>query len=180
MRIFRRLRPLIVCVFLLASVYANLASETVTITVVQNEAAPAVAIDMSRTIEDEIFGRFFDAGHIASNTDVRFDGSHFSEKNFGVKEAAFGYSDYLIAVSLGYGPAEKKDESKNLTWAELVSLEWRVVRVQNQVVIAEKKVDVAQLKIADFDPYKQSRIVADSVTDQILAAIAKAKQGEKK
>jgi hypothetical protein len=154
-----------------------LPAETVTIAVVQNEAAPAIAIEMSQTIEDELMGDYFDAGHIVSNQSIRNDGSKFEEPNYSVKEAAFGLSDYLVAVSLEYGPAVMKDESKKLTWAELVSLKWKIVRVLGATLVAEQSVDVSKIKITDFDPYKQSRLVADTVSEQTLDAIAKSKAG---
>lgn len=154
-------------------------AETVTLTVSQNEEAPSVAVDMSRAIEDELLSRFFDAGQIVSNTDLRLDGSKFStELNYGVKEAAFGYSDYLVAVNLRYGPTVKTDEQKKISWAELIGLEWRVVRVARAIVVDEKTLEVAALGITDFDPYQRSRIVADEVSKRALAAIGK-DRGEK-
>jgi hypothetical protein len=174
---FRHSLPAAFAVTFLVAALGALPAETVTIAVVQNESAPAIAIDMSQTIEDELMGNYFDAGHIVSNTAIRNDGSKFEESNFSVKEAAFGLSDYLVVVSLGYGPAVMKDEAKKLTWAELVSLKWKVVRVQNSLIVAEQSVDVSKIKVTDFDPYKQSRLVADTVGEQTLDAIAKSKTG---
>lgn len=170
---------LVLPVLLLAGVLCQTHAETITITIVQNETAPAIALNMSQTIEDELLDDYFDNGHIVSNTEIRFDGANFVKPNFGLKEAAFGDSDYLLAVYLEYGPGEKRDEEKNLTWAELVSLEWRLVRVLRSTVVAESVVEVSKVKITDFDPYQQSRMVADLVSEQSLGAIQKAKQGEK-
>jgi len=163
--------------FILLFVLSALSAETVTISVIQNETAPSIASDMSHTIEDEILGSYFDAGHIVSNSDIRFDGIQFTEKNFGIKEAAQGFSDYLIAILLNYNPVEIHDTEKKTSWAELTSLVWRVVRVSDSKILAEKSMDISQLKVLDSDPYKQSRIVADQAIKETLAVIAKAKQG---
>lgn len=152
-------------------------ADTVTITLVQNEKAPAIALDMSNTIEDEIFGRFYEAGHIASNTDLRFDGSKYHDQNYGVKEAAFGLSDFLVAVSVQYGPAEITDTEKKITYAELDSLTWRVVDVKTAKTVVEKKIDIKKIKVTQSDPYQQARIYAGMATDEALAAIAKFNEG---
>jgi len=168
-------KSLMVC-FILFTAICSLQAETVTISVIQNESAPAIAAEMSHTIEDEILGSYFDAGQIVSNSDVRFDGVRFTEKNFGIKEAAQGFSDYLIAILLNYSPGEIQDTEKKTSWAELDSLVWRVVRVSDSKILGEKSIDVNQIKVMDSDPYKQSRIVADQAVTDTLAVIAKAKQ----
>jgi len=168
-------KSLIVYCILFLAIF-SLPAETVTISVIQNENAPAIASDMSHTIEDEILGSYFDAGQIVSNSDIRFDGVQFTEKNFGIKDAAQGFSDYLIAILLNYNPGEISDTEKKTSWAELDSLVWRVVRVSDSKILGEKSIDVKQIKVMDSDPYKQSRIVADQAVTDTLAVISKAKQ----
>jgi hypothetical protein len=146
---------------------------SVTVSVVQNERAPVIAIDMSRTIEDELMGGYFDAGHIVSSTSIRLDGSKFAQKNFGIKEAAFGYSDYLLAVYLEYGPNELKIEEKKITYAELRTIVWRVVDVKTSKILEEKTIDVTKIRVTDFDPYEQSRLIADTVMNASLERLAK-------
>jgi hypothetical protein len=153
-------------------------TQTVTLSIVQNEKAPAVALEMSRIIEDQMFGNFFDSGLIASNSNIRFDGSQFGQKNFGIKEAAFGLSDYLIAVYLQYNPEEKKDDMLKLTYANLDSVSWRVVRVLSSEIVDEKTINVSKIKVTDSDPYKQVRTVADEISNGALSLLQK--QGEKK
>ena len=159
---------------------SGLSAETVTITLVQNEKAPAIALEMSNAIEDEIFGHFYDAGHIASNTEIRYDGSRFREKNFGVKEAAFGYSDFLVAVSVQYGPAEITDKEKKITYAELDAITWRLVEVKTSKIVAEKKIDAKKVPVTQSDPYLQARVDAGIASDDALKAIEKFNEGEKR
>jgi hypothetical protein len=167
-------------IFLLLISITSVHAASITVSIVQNEQAPAIAIDISRTIEDELFNDYYDAGHIVSNTDIRFDGSSFTQKNFGIKEAAFGFSDFLVTVYLEYGPGEIKDTEKKTTYAELRSLVWRVVQVNNSAILASDTIDVTKIKVTDFDPYKQSRLVADRVTDSTLKILAKASSGGNK
>lgn len=165
------------CLSILCLTYIS--AETVTVTVVQNENAPAIALQMSQAIEDEILGDYFNAGQIVSNTQVRYDGSHYSEKNFGIKEAAFGLSDYLVVINLQYGPGEVVDKDKQITYAELNVLDWRLVKVLTSEVLVEKSINVKNIKVMDSDPYKQSRIVAGMAANDSLQAIPINNQGEK-
>lgn len=151
--------------------HISLWAKTLTVALVQNEKAPAVALDMSRTIEDEILGVYFDAGHIVSNNDIQFDGSQFAKDNYGLHEAAVGYSDYLIVVYLEYGPAEKKDETTHASYAELLAAKWRVVKVSSTRILAEGAIDVTKIRVTDFDPYQRARLVADKITTATLSVI---------
>ena len=144
---------------------------TISLSVVQNEEAPAIALEMSQTVEDQMFNRCFNAGHILSNVDIRFDGSLFSTANFGIKEAAFGLSDYLIVVYLYYGPQEIQNKEMKLTYAELNTITWRIVRVDSSKILSEKKINVIDMKIQDADPYKQTRIITDSICTDALNTI---------
>jgi hypothetical protein len=83
-------------------------------------------------------------------------------------------------VYLEYGPGEIKDTEKKTTYAELRSLVWRVVQVNNSAILASDTIDVTKIKVTDFDPYKQSRLVADRVTDSTLKILAKASSGGNK
>lgn len=155
-----------------------IAAQTVTVTVVQNEKAPAIAIEMSRVVEDELFSVLFDSGCIASNTSVRFDGSRFDEDNFGIKEAAFGMSDYLVAVLLRYGETEMSDIESKQTWAELRSMTWRVFDVRTGALLGEQNIDITRIKISDSDPYSRARFVAHDSASSVIAAFRAPSQGE--
>ncbi len=176
MRLIKFVLPLFFSLFVLSGASAA----TISLSVVQNEQAPAIALQMSQTIEDELFGNFFDSGHIISNSDIHLDGSRFSEPNYGIKEAAFGLSDFLVVVYLHFGPAERKNVEKKQSFAELNSLTWRVVRVLSSEILGESTIDMSKVKITDFDPYQQSRIVADMVGAQTIAVVQGSKRGEKK
>jgi hypothetical protein len=154
-------------------------AESLTVSIVQNEKAPAVALEMSQTIEDELMNDYFDAGHIVSNTDIRFDGSKFKAANFGIKEAAFGMSDYLLAVYLQYGPGEIKDEKKGITYAQLDTVVWRLVEVRSSNIVAEQTLDATKIHVTDFDPYQQSRLVADQASGASIDALNRNKTGGK-
>lgn len=175
----RSTRGLAAILFLMISIPA-LHAASITVSVIQNEEAPAIAVDISRTIEDELLNDYFNAGHIVSNTEIRFDGVAFAKKNFGIKEAAFGFSDFLIAVYLEYGPGEINDTEKKKSYAELRSLAWRVAQVNNSAILASGSIDVTKIKVTDFDPYKQSRLVADRVTDATLKILEKGTSGGNK
>lgn len=154
-------------------------SATVTIAIVQNESAPLIALDTSRTIEDELFNLFFDAGHIVSNADISSAGIAYDDPYFGVKDASLGDSDYLVAVFLEFSPAVQTDTDKKLSWAVLNSIKWKVVRLNLQKNSTEGTMDIKDIEVMDFDPYKQSRVVADELGKKMLAAIQMMKQGEK-
>lgn len=169
------IRNLLLPLLLAASGIAS--ASTVTVTLVQNEQAPSVALQMSQTIEDELMSGFFASGHIVSNTEIRFDGLSFDARNFGLKDAALGMSDYLLAVSLQYNPAEKKETEGSAAYAQLDGLIWRLVKVDGGSVVAEKKLDLSKVPITDFDPYKQSRNVASFVGRDCLLLLSKSSQG---
>ncbi len=170
-------KTVLIALALALALASGLSSETVTITLVQNEKAPSIALEMSYAIEDAIFGKFYEAGHIASNTDIRFDGSRYRERGFGVKEAAFGMSDFLLAVFVQYGPQEITDPAKKITYAELDSLHWRLVRVTNGKTVDEGKLDVRKIPVTQSDPYLQARVDAEMVADEALAAITSTHEG---
>lgn len=158
---------------------SSVSAATVTLSVVQNEQAPEVALEISQTIEDQLFGDFFEAGHIVSNDDIRMDGSRFVEKNFGIKQAAFGLSDFLIVVYLHYGPGVINDTEKKMTYAELDTLSWRVVRVLSSEILGEGAIDVTKIQVRDFDPNNQSRLIASLVSKETLKLLVNRTQGEK-
>lgn len=146
----------------------------------QNGSAPAIAIDTSRTIEDELFSVFFDAGHIVSNTDIGSGDESFSDPYFGVKEATLGDSDFLVLAYLDYNPAVETDTEKKLSWAVLNSIKWRVVRLNLAKSVIEGTLDTHEIEVIDTDPYKQSRVVADELGKKTLLAIRTITQGERK
>ena len=155
-------------------------AQTVTISIVQNEKAPAIAIDMSRTIEDQLMDSFFDLGFIVSNSDIRFDGYNYSKNNFGIKEAAFGMSDLLLAVQLTYSAGEKTNVDKKNTYAQLENIVWRLVRVKDSYIIKEAIFDISSVPVKDFDPYKQTRSLAKKLAENANKAIREDVKKEKK
>lgn len=153
-------------------------AQTFNLSIVQNEKAPAIAIELSRVVEDEILGQCFNAGLIISNDEIRFNGSDFSDKKFGIKQAAFGMSDYLLAVLLVYGKNEKKIE-KSLTYAELEKIQWRLVKVSDSSVIAEKTIKASSIPVQDSDPYNQARVIARSITSETTELVRNSGKKEK-
>jgi len=176
---FMRFRVLL-CGILLLAACAAVSAATITVTVVQNEEAPDIAIQMSRTVEDELLGQYFNAGQIVSNTDVMMSGSRFSEKGFGIKEAAFGMSDYLLVVYLQYGPGERIDEEKKISWAELKTITWRIVAVPTSKILEERSIEYSVFPVDDFDPYQQARKPAGMIVRESLPVIDGDRQGEKR
>lgn len=174
-----RINRLLLLVILFSVCLSVTGAETITLSIVQNEEAPAIAVHMSQTIEDEVLRNYYDYGHILSNESIRFDGVQFSQKNFQIKEAAFGYSDYLLVVYLHYGPVELRDEDKKTSYAVLDTLTWRLVKVDSSAILAEKTIDVTKIPVTDFDPYQQSRVVADRISMESVIEIQKEKRGEK-
>lgn len=163
----------------LAAVSVPAFSATVTIAIVQNGTAPAIAIDTSRTIEDELFNAFFDAGHIVSNADIGTSDEAYGDPYWGVKDATLGDSDYLVLACLEYSPAVQSDTDKKLSWAVLNAIRWRVVRLNIGKAALEGALDVKDIEVMDSDPYKQSRIVADELGKRTLEAIRTIRQGER-
>ena len=167
------------CVVLFFSALAAASAATITVTVVQNEGAPEIAIQMSRTVEDELLGQYFNAGQIVSNTDILMNGSRFAEKNYGIKQAAFGMSDYLLVVYLQYGPGERVDEKKKVSWADLKTITWRIVAVPTSRIIEERSIEYSIFPVDDFDPYQQARKPAEMIVRESLPVIDRDIQGEK-
>lgn len=174
-----RFRVFMGIILLMTVCSAFLCAATITVTVVQNEGAPDIAIQMSRTVEDELLGQYFNAGHIVSNTEVLKNGSRFSERNYGIKEAAFGMSDYLLVVYLQYGPGEIKNEEKKMSWAELKTITWRIVAVPTSRIIEERSVEYSTFPVDDFDPYLQVRKPAGLIVRESLPVIKRDRQGDK-
>lgn len=154
-------------------------AQTFNLSIVQNEKAPAISIELSRVVEDEILGQCFNAGLIISNDEIRFNGSDFPDKKFGIKQAAFGMSDYLLAVLLVYGKNEKKIEEKSLTYAELEKIQWRLVKVSDSSVIAEKTIKASSIPVQDSNPYNQARVIARSITSETTELVINSGKKEK-
>jgi hypothetical protein len=174
--VMRKLYGVLLMLGLSGAVFAS----TITVSIVQNEAAPGEALELSRIVEDELFTDCFDGGHIVSNTDIRLDGSRFAEKSFSLKEAALGYSDYLIALLLEYGPNVIKNEELKTSWAELLGITWRVVDTKNGNVLGEAKVSLSDRGAYYLDPSGQSRLLAEKVGKDALSLVNKTVEGEKK
>lgn len=169
------------CLYLMLFFIGGISSaQTLTISIVQNENAPAIAIEMSRTIEDELLDSFFNSGCIVSNAEIILDGKAFSKKNFGIKEAAFGMSDFLLAVQLTYASNEKTNPENKNSYAQLDSLVWRLARVKDSHIISEVTFDISSVPVKDFDPYKQSRMLTKKVAEHAGKALRDELKKEKK
>ncbi len=162
----------------LTSFYALLAAETVTVTVVQNKNAPEIAISMSRIVEDALLGVYFDSGKIVTTTDIATDGNRYHDKNYGVKVAAHGLSDYVLVVYLDYGASEKIHKESNLKYAELKQASWKLVRVLNSDKIAEQTLDLSAVPVRDFDPEMQIRMLGDLIARNSLNRMREVRKGE--
>ncbi len=169
--LMRSLRVIVIMVLFQLLCFSGASAATITLSVVQNEDAPEIALQMSQTVEDQLFANYFDSGHIVSNSDISFDGSQFEKTSYGIKEAAFGLSDYLIVIYLHYGPQELQNVEKKTSFAELNTLSWRVMNVLTSKVIAEKSIDITKIKVLDADPYKQARILTDAISTETMKAL---------
>ncbi|HHU36846.1 MAG TPA: hypothetical protein GXZ47_06415 [Treponema sp.] len=172
------LRRMLLTFLLTAVVTAVAVAQTITITVVQDTTAPEVALSMSRVLEDEILGSYFENGKIVTNTDIAFDGHNYTEKNYGVKKAAHGLSDYVLVVYMHYGPGEKKHEKLNVKYAELKKASWRLVHVKSIKTIGEQDLDLSAVPIREFDPYMQIRMLGAVIAQNSLTALREAGKGE--
>lgn len=170
------LKNIVAGAFILAALGAP-SAQTITVAVAQNESAPASAVLMSKTVEDELLGIMFDQGYIVSTAELSMKDEAFSAPNFGVKEAAFGLSDYLIAVRIRYGADEKKDPDKNVSYAQILSLDWKLVRVVNPVILASGSISPKTVTVLDQDPYGDARRLIDSAYPAIGKALGEAKKG---
>lgn len=162
----------------LISFSALLAAETVTITVVQNKKAPEIAISMSRIVEDALLGVYFDSGKIVTTTDIAFDGNRYHEKNYGVKVAAHGLSDFVLVVYLDFDNSEKIHTESNLKYAELKQASWKLVRVRDSENVAEQMLDLGAVPIRDFDPEMQIRMLGNLIARNSLEKLREVQKGE--
>lgn len=172
------LRRLLSILLLAITTTAFAAAQTITITVVQDESAPEVALDMSRVLEDEMLGCYFESGKIVTNTDIALDGKKYYEKNYGVKNAAHGLSDYVLIVYMQYGAGEKKHEKLNVKYAELKKASWRLVHVLSIETIAEQDLDLGSVPVREFDPYMQIRMLGAEIAQNSLTALREAGKRE--
>jgi len=139
---------------------------TVLVAVLQNEQAPATALQMSATMEDQILASYFDWGHIVTNNEIVNEGSSFKEKGYGLGSAQAVWADFMLVILLEYSPTEVVDRTLGITYARLSGIRWRMVRVRDGVVIAEKKLSPASVPISQPDPYHRARILADRIAQQ--------------
>ncbi len=152
-------------------------AQTITVAMAQNASAPESAVIMSKNVEDEILGIMFDRGYIVSTAELALADDGFAAPNFAVKEAAFGMSDYLIAVNVKYGVDEIKDSEKNVSYAQILSLDWKLVRVSNPVILASGTVRPERTTVVDQDPYGDARRLIDGAYPSIEKALGEAKKG---
>lgn len=169
------------CVSLLFSLLAVASAQaaTVTVAIAQNAAAPALALEMSRTVEDEIMGFFFDSGHIVTSNALAMNDSSFDDLSFGVNEASEGFADYLVTARLTYGADERKDELLGITFAELRTITWRVVRLSTGTMVAGNDVVLRDFKSVDPDPYLQARAAAKRIAANSMKEIDRDIEGDK-
>jgi len=170
------LKYLVAGAFLSAAI-AALNAQTVTVSVAQNAAAPGSATAMSKTVEDELLGTMFDRGYIVSTTALAEKDDGFETPNYGVKEAAFGLSDYLIAIRVRYGTQEMTNPDKNTAFAQILSLDWKLVRVANPAVLASGSIIPERATVLDQDPYADARRLIDGAYPAIEKALGEAKKG---
>lgn len=155
-------------------------AQTILIAIAQNSAAPVSAVTMSKTVEDELLGLLFERGIIVSSAELALSDDGYDTPNFGIKDAAFGMSDYLIAIRLTYGAEEKKLADGLQTYAQLLSLDWKLVRVINPVVLSSGSMKTENGPIVDNDPYRESRLVLDAAYPSIDNALREATKGGKR
>lgn len=151
---------------------------TVTVAIAQNATAPVMALEMSRTVEDEIMGIYFDSGHIVTSNALSMNDSSFDDLSFGVAEASEGFADYLITTKLTYTKDEKTDELLKISYAELQTISWRVIRISTGKMIAGKTVKLREFKSVDSDPYLQARAAAKKIALDAMKEIDKDIEGD--
>lgn len=146
----------------LSYIYAS----AITVTLVQNEKAPSTAVVMTQFLEETLLNSLFEQGHIVSNTEIRFDGSKFNDLNFGLKEASFGMSDYLITVLLQYSNEEKKDVNNNSAYAQLQGIQWKITSVASQKVLFSNIFDISKIVKTETDPYQQAKKIGIELSNE--------------
>ncbi len=153
------------------------AAQTVTVAMAQGSAAPEAALQMSKTIEDELLVLLFDGGYIVSTEELALKDGDFAKAEFGVKEAAWGMSDYLVAIRARYAADEIKDVDNKVSYARLLGLDWKLVRVANPEVLASGSVDPRVPAPQGTDPYAGVRLLVDGMYPAIDKALGEAKKG---
>ncbi len=157
---------------------ASAQAATVTVSIAQNAEAPATALEMSRTVEDEIMGVFYDSGHIVTSNALSMNDSAFDDLSFGVAEASEGFADYLVTVRLTYKKDEITDEAREITYADLKTLTWRVVKLSTGTMIAGDTVKLPDGRSGDTDPYQRARATARRIAVDSIKAIDREYKGE--
>lgn len=165
-----RLRTCVTAVLCVLGI-ASARAATVAVSIAQNATAPATAVDMSRTVEGEIMGVFYDSGHIVTSNALSMSDDSFEDASFGVAEASEGYSDYLVAARLTYAKDEITDEALKLTYADLETVSWRVIQLSTGKTIAESTVLLSDFKSEDPDPFVQTRTSARKIAVDSMNAI---------
>lgn len=166
-----------VLVAILLSSFLAAYSQTVTVAIAQNASAPVSAATMSKTIEDELLALLFERGIIVSTAELELSDEGYETPNFAVKDAAFGMSDYLIAMRLRYGAEELKLADGLQTYSQLLSLDWKLVRVMNPIVLFSGSLIPEDGPIVDNDPYRESRLILDAAYPAINKALNQAITG---
>ncbi|HPA10476.1 MAG TPA: hypothetical protein PLV73_06615 [Treponemataceae bacterium] len=172
-------RKIAMVILIMISTAFVLTAQTVTITIVQNKNAPDTALGMSRVVEDALLGVYYDSGMIVTTTEIAFDGNNYRDKNYGVKAAAHGMSDYVLVVYMQYGQAEKTNTELGLKYAELKKATWKLVHVRDIIIIEEQKLDLSAVPIKEFDPYKQISMLGELIARDSLQAMRDTVKGEK-
>lgn len=154
-------------------------ASTVTVSMAQNKNAPAIAVEMTRVIEDQIMNDYFASGEIISNAEIVENCTSFDNPMFGVNEASNGMSDFLLAVFLEYGPDEKKITDSEAVYAELKKVNWRVVDVRSPEVLGSGSFQVSNSRVQEQNPYECARIIAGLISKEGLKIQNEVKGGDK-
>ncbi len=149
---------------------------TVLVAVMQNEQAPATALQMSSAMEDQILGAYFDWGHIVTNDEITSEGSSFTEKGYGLGPARAVWADFMLVILLEYSPVEVVDSSLGITYARLSGISWRMVQVRDGIILVEKKLPPTSVPVSEPDPYRRARILADTIAKESRDALLGARR----
>ncbi len=104
-------------------------AKQVSIQIIQHDGLRENVSDSSFIIEDEIMNGLFDKGYIVTNSPASVSNSNSEDEKLfstGMKDAADGYSDYFVQISLFYTGSEEI----NPKTLGLVKVEWTVFSVK--------------------------------------------------
>lgn len=142
---------------------------TVTVSMVQNPAAPPVALEMTRVIEDQIMNDYFGSGEIISNLEILENGLPSSRKNDSrIKKAAEGMSDFLLSVYAEYDSEERRLVESGEAYAALKKLEWQLIDVPSAKTLGRGSLAIKESEMQGNNPYGRARAVAGRISRESL------------